>query len=243
MARHAKAPAPKKVSKKKVARDSTVVKFPDRGQLERPARKTLVGRTPNQKTYLSLMRSKLITFGLGPASAGKTYLSTSQAAREFQDQKYKRIIVTRPAVPAEEEEYGFLPGDQNEKTAPWFEPVREVLEEWLGVSQVETLIEMRLITFSPMGFMRGKTFRDAFVILDEAQNTTPKQMRLFLTRIGENCRVVINGDLSQKDIQGPSGLKDAVERLDDLEEIGVVRFDLSDCQRDPIVRKILERYD
>lgn len=242
MARHAKASTPKKTSKKRDARDNTVVDFPQRALLERPARKTLVGRTPNQKAYLCAMRSKLITIGLGPASAGKTYLSTSQAAREFQDRKYRRIIVTRPAVTAEED-YGFLPGTQNDKLAPYFEPVREVLDEWLGVQQVTALIEEKVIVFSPMGFLRGKTFRDAFVILDESQNTTPKQMRLFLTRIGENCRVVINGDLMQMDIKGLSGLEDAVKRLEGLDELDVVRFDLNDCQRDPIVKKILERYD
>ena len=234
---------PKRSSKKKDTRqpDAVVVDFPQRHSQETPLRTKLEGRTPNQKTYLNAMRHQLITVGLGPAAAGKTFLSASQAAKDFQERKYSRIIVTRPAVNAGED-YGFLPGGENDKLAPYFEPVREVLEEWLGVAHVEYLVKRKLIRFVPMGHLRGRTFKDAVVLLDESQNTTPEQMRLFLTRIGENCRIVINGDLTQKDIQNESGLADIVKRFEGMEEFTFVHFSTKDCQRHPVVAKIMERY-
>ncbi len=230
-------------SKRKDTRqpDTVVVDFPQRNVRETPLRTKLEGRTPNQKTYLNAMRHQLITAGLGPAAAGKTFLSASQAAKDFQEKKYSRIIVTRPAKNAGED-YGYLPGDENDKLAPYFEPVREVLEEWLGVSHVEYLVKLKIIRFVPMGHLRGRTFKDAFVILDEAQNTTPEQMRLFLTRIGENCRIVINGDLTQKDITTESGLADIINRFEGMEEFAIVQFSTKDCQRHPVVAKIMERY-
>lgn len=216
--------------------DETIVHLPPR---PRPQRLDVL--TQAQYYYREMIRSKIITFGLGPAGTGKTYVCASLAALDFLDKRITDIIITRPAITAEEE-IGFLPGTEDEKCAPYFEPVKVILEEWLGESQLEYLIKRKRVRFAPMGFLRGRTFENAFVILDEAQNTTPKQMQLFLTRIGRNCRVVVNGDIDQQDIPGRSGLQDAVERLVGVENIGIFQFEADDIVRSGIVKDILLRY-
>ncbi len=207
----------------------------------RPHNRRLESLTQAQYYYQQAIQSNIITFGLGPAGTGKTYVCASMAALDFLDKSVTDIIVTRPAITAEEE-IGFLPGTEEEKCAPYFEPVKVILEEWLGEGHLEYFIKRKRIRFAPMGFLRGRTFENAFVILDEAQNTTPKQMQLFLTRIGKNCRVVVNGDIDQKDIPGLSGLEDAVKRLVDVQGIGIFKFEPEDIVRSGIVREILLRY-
>lgn len=202
----------------------------------------LKAQTDNQARYIQTIHAKTLTFGLGPAGTGKTYIATRIAAEAFRDKEIEKIIITRPAVEAGEE-LGFMPGDMGEKIAPYFYPVREVLEEVLGKGPVEYAIKAEQIVFVPLAFMRGRTFKNAMVILDEAQNTTPTQMKLFLTRIGEGSHVIVNGDIKQTDIVGPNGLADVRSRLRNVPDVGFVTFTRDDIVRHGLVRLIAEAYE
>jgi len=171
-----------------------------------------------------------------------TYVAAGLAADDLRDGKIDKIIITRPGVEAGES-FGFLPGEIEEKYAPYIDPFRDILNERLGKGQVEYLIKSKKIEAKPLAFMRGSTFKDAVIILDEAQNTTPTQMKLFLTRIGEGCTVIVDGDTAQKDISGKSGLSDAVNRLRSLSNVGVVEFHSDDIVRSGIVKDIIEAYE
>ena len=183
-------------------------------------------KNANQKEYLRNMRDHNITFGMGPAGTGKTFLCGCIAAEDLLDKKVERIIITRPVVEAEEaeENLGFLPGTLEEEFAPYFQPFKDVLDKRIGHSHVEYLVKVGIIELAPLAYMRGRSFKNCWVILDEAQNTTSNQMNLFLTILGEGCKVVINGDLKQKDIKGKSGLEDAIETLRHLTSIGFTTF-------------------
>lgn len=194
-----------------------------------------------QHHYHTLIQSKLLTFGTGPAGTGKTYVCTSYAAQQLQDKRISKIIVTRPSVEAGPG-LGFLPGTIEEKFAPYFEPFRRVLVKWFGESDLDYKLKRGIIEIAPIEYLRGITFENAFVILDEAQNTTPKQMKLFLTRIGEYTTTVVNGDTDQKDIKGLSGLEDAIKRLEGLADVGHYAFEEDDIVRSGLVRAILKRY-
>jgi phosphate starvation-inducible PhoH-like protein len=197
--------------------------------------------TPRQQDYINAIRSNPLTFGIGPAGTGKTWIAASIASQLLEDREVDRIIVTRPAVEAGEE-LGHLPGELSEKWAPYFAPVRHVLERRLGKGAVEMYLKSERIVIMPLAYMRGHTFQNSFVLLDEAQNTTPSQMKLFLTRIGEGSRIAVDGDLSQRDIRGPSGLTDALGRVRHLPGVGVVKFDRSDVVRSGLVQQIVEAY-
>ena len=203
--------------------------------------KKLEARTEAQAHYLIAMDSKQLTFGVGPAGTGKTYCCTRIGAQLLKDKKIQKLIVTRPAVEAGQG-LGFLPGTIHEKFAPYFAPFRAVLDEVFGASHVDYLIKNGDIEIQPLEYIRGLTFDNCFVILDEAQNTTPGQMKLFLSRIGEYSTVVINGDTSQKDIQGLSGLEDAMNRLDGLRQVGIVEFTEDDIVRSGLCKEIIKRY-
>jgi phosphate starvation-inducible PhoH-like protein len=198
--------------------------------------------TEAQKRYMGAIKTFPLVYGLGPAGTGKTYVCTAMAAQALLEGRAEKIILTRPAVEAEEE-LGFLPGDLSEKYAPWLGPFLDVLNERLGKKRVEYLLKSGGIVASPLAYMRGHTFRNAFVILDEAQNTTPGQMKLFLTRIGNNSTVVVNGDASQKDIKGPSGLADGVRRTSHIPSVKVVKFTKKDIVRSGLVQEIVEAYE
>lgn len=195
-----------------------------------------------QKKYIQTIKSHTITFATGAAGTGKTYIAASLAAQALESHRVDRIIVTRPAVEAGES-LGFLPGELDEKFDPYLQPFRMVLEERLGKSKVEYLLKSKNIEAIPLGYLRGRTFRNAFVILDEAQNTTPKQMKMFLTRIGLDATVVVNGDSSQVDIHGASGLEDAIKRISFLPAVGHVHFTKDDVVRSGIVSEIIQAYD
>lgn len=201
----------------------------------------LNAKTEVQGHYIVSMQGNQLTFGLGPAGTGKSYVATTFAAQQLQERRIEKIIVTRPAVEAGKG-LGFLPGTIEEKFAPYFAPFQQILESHLGKSHLEYLIKRGMVEIAPLEFIRGLTFDNAFVILDEAQNTTPTQMKLFLTRLGEYSRVVVNGDIDQKDIAGVSGLEDATERLYGLPKVGIVEFTEEDSVRSGLVRDILKRY-
>ncbi len=196
-------------------------------------------RTEAQQDYANSIHSNTLTFGIGPAGTGKTWVAGYLGVKALLEGR--RLVITRPAIEAGES-LGFLPGELAEKFDPYFRPVRMVLERALGKGHVEGMIKAGKIEALPLALMRGHTFEDAFVLLDEAQNTSPVQMKMFLTRIGENATVVVNGDLSQKDIPGPSGLADALDRLDGMRDVGIVRFRREDIVRSGIVQDILDRY-
>lgn len=173
--------------------------------IERRVLEPVQALTKAQGSYIKAILDNIITFGIGPAGTGKSYVAAGLAADMLREKKIDRIILTRPGVEAGEK-FGFIPGELEEKYAPYIEPFRDILNERLGRSQVDYLIKHKRICAMPLAFMRGRTFKNCWAILDEAQNTTPGQMKLFLTRIGDNCKVIIDGDLEQKDIPSQSGL-------------------------------------
>lgn len=201
----------------------------------------LAPKTDNQRRYINAIRNFDLTFGTGPAGTGKTYIACAIAAEMLESKSVEQIILTRPAVEAGEE-FGFIPGDLNEKYEPYLTPVRSVFEERLGKSYFEYLLKVGKIKAVPLAFMRGMTFNDAFVILDEAQNTTTKQMKMFLTRLGTNCKTVIDGDEEQVDIAGASGLTDSIARISYIPAVKVIEFGENDIVRSGLVAEVIKAY-
>jgi phosphate starvation-inducible protein PhoH and related proteins len=211
----------------------------------RTRKKTIVPRSATQIDYMRALNKSDIIFALGPAGTGKTYIAVAQAVSQLMSGSVQRLILSRPAVEAGER-LGFLPGDMKEKVDPYLRPIYDALYDCMPPEQVERRIASGEIEIAPIAFMRGRTLGDAFVILDEAQNTTPAQMKMFLTRFGQNSRMVICGDPKQVDIPGGaamSGLADAVRRLEDLEGIAMIRFTSADVVRHPIVGRIVDAYE
>jgi phosphate starvation-inducible protein PhoH and related proteins len=211
----------------------------------RTRKKTIVPRSVAQTQYMHALVSHEMIFALGPAGTGKTYLAVAQAVAQLITGSVQRLILSRPAVEAGEK-LGFLPGDMKEKVDPYLRPIYDALYDCLPAEQVERRIASGEIEIAPIAFMRGRTLADAFVILDEAQNTTPAQMKMFLTRFGQNSRMVICGDPNQVDLPGgppASGLNDATRRLEGVEGIAFSRFSTADVVRHPIVGRIVEAYE
>ena len=201
-------------------------------------------KTIGQKKYLQTIKDNIVTIGVGPAGTGKTYLAVACAVSAFREKKINRIILTRPAVEAGEK-LGFLPGDLQNKVDPYLRPLYDALFDMLGAETFQKYLERGNIEVAPLAFMRGRTLDDSFIILDEAQNTTPEQMKMFVTRLGFNSKVVINGDVTQIDLPDGkrSGLKDAVKILSGLEGIGVVTLTSKDVVRHELVQRIINAYD
>jgi phosphate starvation-inducible PhoH-like protein len=210
----------------------------------RTRKKTIVPRSATQIRYMEALTRNDIIFALGPAGTGKTYLAVAQAVSQLITGSVDRLILSRPAVEAGER-LGFLPGDMKEKVDPYLRPLYDALYDCLPAEQVERRIASGEIEIAPIAFMRGRTLADAFVILDEAQNTTPMQMKMFLTRFGQNSRMVVCGDPKQVDLPDPSksGLADAVSRLEGVEGIATVSFGIGDVVRHPVVGRIVEAYE
>lgn len=198
-------------------------------------------KTIAQSNYIKAINSHQIVFSSGPAGTGKTYIAASMAAEALQKDPSSRLILVRPVVEAEEK-LGFLPGELEEKYAPYLAPFIDILEERLGKSTVKYLLKNKRIDPQPLAYMRGKTFDNSWVILDEAQNTTPGQMKLFLTRIGKNSKFIIDGDIDQIDVKGKNGLKDAINRLTRVPGIKFIQFSEHDIVRNDIIKDILQAY-
>ena len=201
-------------------------------------------KTAGQRRYVQTIRESPITFGIGPAGTGKTYLAVAMAAMALKDRTFKRIILTRPAVEAGEK-LGFLPGDLQAKIDPYLRPLYDALYDMMPADRIDALLEQGTIEVAPLAFMRGRTLNDAFIILDEAQNTTSEQMKMFLTRMGFNSKVVVTGDVTQTDLPGSvqSGLRVAEEILGDIEGIGFIYFTKADVVRHPLVASIINAYE
>jgi len=211
----------------------------------RTRKKTIIPRSPTQIEYMKALISNDVIFALGPAGTGKTYVAVAQAVAQLMSGSVQRLILSRPAVEAGER-LGFLPGDMKEKVDPYLRPLYDALYDCMPPEQVERRMASGEIEIAPIAFMRGRTLADAFVILDEAQNTTPAQMKMFLTRFGQNSRMVVCGDPKQVDLPGgvsASGLNDAVQRLEGVDGIATVRFNIADVVRHPIVGRIVEAYE
>lgn len=206
--------------------------------------KLISPRSPNQAYYINAIKGNDMVFGIGPAGTGKTFLAVAAAVQMFQAGEIERMVFCRPAVEAGEN-LGFLPGDMLEKIDPYLRPIYDALNEMMPADEVPKKIESGEIEIAPLAFMRGRTLKNAFVVLDEAQNTTAMQMKMFLTRMGEGTRMVITGDPSQIDLPPgtQSGLKEAMSILRDVEEVPFVHFDAKDVVRHKLVTKIIEAYD
>ena len=207
-------------------------------------RRPLVPRSPNQKSYVDAIRAHDIVFGIGPAGTGKTYLAVAMAVAALQAGEVRRIILTRPAVEAGEK-LGFLPGDLAEKVNPYLRPLYDALHDMIEPGKCQRFLEQGTIEVAPLAFMRGRTLGKAFIILDEAQNTTPQQMKMFLTRLGVESKVVITGDVTQVDLPHgrSSGLMEVRRILSGLTEIPFVEFSRHDVVRHPLVRRIIAAYE
>ncbi|MFB9119962.1 PhoH family protein [Bergeyella porcorum] len=206
--------------------------------------KIIKAKTTNLKKLVKEVEQKDMVFAIGPAGTGKTYTSVALAARALRDKEVKRIILTRPAVEAGES-LGFLPGDLKEKLDPYLQPLYDALRDMIPHEKLENFIEKKVIEVAPLAFMRGRTLDDAFVILDEAQNTTHSQMKMFLTRMGMNAKFIITGDPSQVDLplKQKSGLREAIRILKDVKEIGFIHLTEEDVVRHPVVKKIILAYN
>lgn len=227
-----------------LAGDSGLLEAPDDAIVLNTRRADLRGRTNTQSLYLQNIATHDITFGIGPAGTGKTYLAVASAVDALERSSVQRIVLTRPAVEAGER-LGFLPGDLAQKVDPYLRPLYDALYELMGHDKVQKAFERNAIEIAPLAFMRGRTLNNAFVILDEAQNTTPEQMKMFLTRIGFGSRAVVTGDVSQIDLPkgAMSGLVDAERVLKRVKGIAITHFTSADVVRHPLVARIVDAYD
>ncbi|MEO8016283.1 MAG: PhoH family protein [Pseudomonadota bacterium] len=217
---------------------------PADGGSVRVLRGTIRARGKNQRDYLQNIHAKDLSFGIGPAGTGKTYLAVACAVEALQADKIRRIILVRPAVEAGER-LGFLPGDLTQKVDPYLRPMYDALYEMLGFDRVAKYIERNVIEVAPLAFMRGRSLNDSYIILDEAQNTTPEQMKMFLTRIGFGSRAVVTGDVTQTDLPHGkmSGLRHVIKILKDTEGVAFTFFEAADVVRHPLVQRIVKAYE
>ncbi|MFQ5582471.1 MAG: PhoH family protein, partial [Mariprofundaceae bacterium] len=207
-------------------------------------RRHVQGKTNNQKHYLETIQQQVLTLAVGPAGTGKTYLAVAAAVVTLQAQQVERIILTRPAVEAGER-LGFLPGDMQQKVDPYLRPLFDALADMLGIEKMNAMMESGRIEIAPLAYMRGRTLNDAFVILDEAQNTTREQMKMFLTRLGFGSKMVVTGDVTQVDLpqHHHSGLLHALQVLEDVNEVGICRLTGRDVVRHRLVERIVSAYE
>jgi len=240
----AQRPIPEETVQLMLAGDTALIRAPDGSMALSTRRADLRARTVNQGTYLENIATHDITFGIGPAGTGKTYLAVACAVDALERSAVQRIVLTRPAVEAGER-LGFLPGDLSQKVDPYLRPLYDALHELMGFERVQKAFERQQIEIAPLAFMRGRTLNHAFVILDEAQNTTPEQMKMFLTRIGFGAKAVVTGDVSQVDLPRTqlSGLVDAERVLRRVDGIAITRLTSADVVRHPLVARIVDAYD
>lgn len=216
--------------------------------IQRKNKVVLVPRNLNQETYITklLDPSNVIVFGVGPAGTGKTMLAVLTAIKALKDGSINKIVITRPAVGVDDEKHGFLPGDLNSKMEPWTRPIFDVIQEYYGPKEIKTMIDESVIEISPLAFMRGRTFKNAFIIADEMQNATPNQMKMLLTRIGDESRMAVTGDIQQTDRQelqnGLINFGNLYYKYSQSQYIEFVKFQNTDIERHPVVTEVLSIY-
>jgi len=232
------------LGEKPVAENETLDAPPDDEVIVHTQRGGVRGRGPNQKQYLANIRTNDLTFGIGPAGTGKTYLAVACAVDALQTDRVRRIVLVRPAVEAGER-LGFLPGDLSQKVDPYLRPMYDALYDMMGFDRVARAIERNVIEVAPLAFMRGRTLNDSFVILDEAQNTSVEQMKMFLTRLGFGSKAVVTGDITQTDLPKHqlSGLRHAIDVLKDVEGVAFTFYTSRDVVRHPLVQRIVQAYE
>ena len=211
-------------------------------QIKRIDWKSLEFRTPNQKTFYHTISRNDVTFAVGPAGCGKTFLATHYALKNLAKGKYDKMVITKPLVEVDGERMGYLPGDIDEKTMPYMMSLYYNMEQIIGKERLNVLKKSGAIQVIPLAYMRGLTLTDSIVVLDEAQNATPAQIKTFLTRIGAGSKYIVCGDLMQSDIRKENGLEDSIKRFTGIRRVGFSQFDLSDVVRHPIVAELLDRY-
>ena len=211
-------------------------------QIKRIDWRSLEFRTPNQKTFYHTISRNDVTFAVGPAGCGKTFLATHYALKNLAKGKYDKLVITKPLVEVDGERMGYLPGDIDEKTMPYMMSLYYNMEQIIGRERLNVLKKAGAVQVIPLAYMRGLTLTDSIVLLDEAQNATPAQIKTFLTRIGSGSKYIVNGDLMQSDIRKANGLEDAIRRFTGVKRVGFSQFDLEDVVRHPIVAELLERY-
>ena len=211
-------------------------------QIKRIDWSSLDFRTLNQKSFYRTIGRNEVTFCVGPAGCGKTYLATHYALKNLAQGKYENMVITKPLVEVDGEKMGYLPGDIDEKTAPYMMSLYYNMEQIIGKQRLDVLRSSGVVTVIPLAYMRGLTLTNSIVVLDEAQNATPSQIKTFLTRIGNGSKFIVNGDLMQSDIRRENGLEDSIKRFTGLKKVGFSRFTLEDVVRHPIVAELLERY-
>tara|TARA_A100001515_G_C4577122_1_gene211754 strand:+ start:509 stop:1339 length:831 start_codon:yes stop_codon:yes gene_type:complete len=199
-------------------------------------------RTPNQKSFYNIISRNDVTFSVGPAGCGKTFLATHYALKNLAKGKYDKMVITKPLVEVDGEKMGYLPGDIDEKTMPYMMSLYYNMEQIIGKQRLDVLKKAGVIQVIPLAYMRGLTLTDSIVVLDEAQNATPAQIKTFLTRIGAGSKYIVCGDLMQSDIRKENGLEDSIKRFTGIRKVGFSQFDLEDVVRHPIVAQLLERY-
>ena len=211
-------------------------------QIKRIDWRSLEFRTTNQKTFYHTISRNDVTFSVGPAGCGKTFLATHYALKNLAKGKYDKMVITKPLVEVDGEKMGYLPGDIDEKTAQYMMSLYYNMEQIIGKQRLEVLKKAGAIQVIPLAYMRGLTLTDSIVVLDEAQNATPSQIKTFVTRIGQGSKYIVNGDLMQSDIRKENGLEDAIKRFTGIRRVGFSRFELEDVVRHPIVAELLSRY-
>jgi len=211
-------------------------------QIKRIDWSNLEFRTPNQKSFYNIISRNDVTFSVGPAGCGKTFLATHYALKNLAKGKYDKMVITKPLVEVDGERMGYLPGDIDEKTAPYMMSLYYNMEQIIGKQRLDVLKKAGAIQVIPLAYMRGLTLTDSVVVLDEAQNATPAQIKTFVTRIGSGSKYIVCGDLMQSDIRKENGLEDSIKRFTGIRKVGFSQFDLEDVVRHPIVAHLLERY-
>ena len=211
-------------------------------QIKRIDWSNLEFRTPNQKSFYNIISRNDVTFSVGPAGCGKTFLATHYALKNLAKGKYDKMVITKPLVEVDGERMGYLPGDIDEKTAPYMMSLYYNMEQIIGKQRLDVLKKAGVIQVIPLAYMRGLTLTDSVVVLDEAQNATPAQIKTFITRIGNGSKYIVCGDLMQSDIRKENGLEDSIKRFTGIRKVGFSQFDLEDVVRHPIVAHLLERY-
>jgi len=213
---------------------------------KKPTKVNIIPRNKHQEDYLvSLIDPKIdIVFAIGPAGCGKTIMATQKAIKDFQEGRIEKIVITRPNVAVDDRDIGYLPGDILKKMTPWLKPILDVFEEYYSPKEILALMEENIIEACPIAFLRGRTFKNSIVLVDEAQGTTPNSMMAILTRIGEGSKMIVTGDLDQTDHHGPNGLSDFIGRFNNnSNRISVIRFNDKDVERHPVVKDVLRIYE